>query len=112
MKSMGSRVTVEGNYTKIEMEHPTPGEWKAKIRECLNYVLKHLDVSYDQFVDGRIRSANEARERMAVIVRESTPHFMGEVDMADLLGIPRSTMYYSIRNWKRKHGEETPEDNG
>ncbi len=90
------------------MENPTPGQWKKKVRDCLRYVLRDLDVTFEEYSDGRIRKANEARERMSVIAKECLSHLMGEEDMSDLLGIPRTTAYFSIRSWKRKHGESTP----
>jgi len=90
------------------MDFPSPGQWKAKIRECLQFVLRDLEVTYEEYTDGRIRKANEARERMSIIGRECCAHLMGEEDMADLLGIPRTTAYFSARNWKRKNGESTP----
>ena len=91
------------------MGDPTPAEWKAKVRDCLKHVLRDLEVSYEEYSDGRIHRASEARERMSMIAKECLCGVMGEMEMADLLGIPRTTAYICARNWKRKHGEPTPE---
>ncbi len=94
----------------MEMEYPTPAEWKAKVREVVEFVLSDLDLTFEDYQHSRSRKADECRDRICMVASETLQHFMSEADICRWIELPRTTYYMSLRSWKRKYGEKTPEN--
>ncbi len=51
----------------------------------------------------RGKTAQEARERVSVIMYEMLIPHMDEIDIARLIGMSRSTFYTARKRWIKKH---------
>ena len=83
----------------------SPAERKRMVREVFLEVLKELDVNESDFFNIRTQPARIARHRMAVIARELLCDFMSDVEIAEFIGIPRSTYITGMKLWVEENGE-------
>ena len=73
-----------------------PRQAKLMVEAIKGELLHKLDLSEDEFRTARTRSAMTARQRMAVIAHEVLIDSMSNSEIAELLGIRRTT-YVQLR---------------
>jgi CRP-like cAMP-binding protein len=78
-----------------------PRQAKLMVEAIKGELLHKLDLSEEEFSTARTRRAMTARQRMAVIAHEVLIDSMSNTDIAELLGIRRTTYVQLRQNFKQ-----------
>lgn len=79
----------------------TPREARQMVLQIKMQLMSQLGLTHEDFHTARSRSAMTARQRLAVIAHEILLGSMSDVDIAELLGMKRTTYVQLWTSYKQ-----------
>ena len=71
-------------------------------------IINNFNITHKEFINSRSLDATEARARISIITKELLSFRMSEVEIAEWLYLPRTTLRNSLNRWRKTNGHPEP----
>ena len=71
-------------------------------------IINNFNITHKEFINSRSLNAKEARARISIITKELLSFRMSEVEIAEWLYLPRTTLRNSLNRWRKTNGHPEP----
>ena len=79
------------------------------VTRMISELCHDLYLSIEEFYKSRSKEATQARQRVSVAAYELLRPECGVLEIAELVGLPHSTMWYAVGKWHEGEGAEVVE---